>query len=365
VNVSCTYYVGDALTVMRTLPAGSVDMVATSPAYYEQREYLPTDHPKKSKELGHEPTPAEFLAESLRWVDECYRLLTDDGTIWINLGDTHAGSGGAGGDYNENGLREGQQRYDGTAARARALGAADPRKPRPRSRVTKDGWPLEQSVCWLPQLLGASMAYGRNLLTGEPCKQWVARPPVTWCKPSPMVGRLTRTFRSATELVIYAGKHQGHYFDLDSVRRPAPPENERKTWNQNGRKARAAAVAGRAASGHERYTKRTVNPAGAPPLNWWEVPEETVDPDYWVVSSRGYTGAHFATMPAALLERPIKAGCPEGGVVLDPFAGTGTTGLVATGHGRSAVLIDLDERNLHLARERIGMFLTEVMEASE
>lgn len=328
------YLVGDVFERLADIPDGSVDCVITSPPYFKQRLYLPQDHPQAAREIGQEPTPAEALDTLLRVMDELWRVLSDDGTFWVNLGDKHAGSGGAGGDYSEGGLRAGQPRY-GAAPKA------------------CDGWPLEQSVCWLPQLFGASLAYGRNLLTSQPHRQWVTRPAVTWCKPNPMPGSTGRKFKTATELIIYGGKHPHHYFDLDAVREPAPPENMRTTWNQTGPKQRLATDRSDTRTGHARFTKRTVNPNGKAPLN------------YWVIESEPYPGAHFAVMPTGLIVKPILVGCPVGGLVLDPFAGSGTTLAVATGHGRRALGIDLDERNADLARQRVGLFLDVVPKETE
>lgn len=341
--MTARFLVGDVFEQLATLEAGSVDCVITSPPYLQLRRYGDDTH-----EVGQEPTPGDFLAVLLRVMDELWRVLSDDGTFWINLGDTHAGSGGAGGDYSEGGLRDGQRKYDGTAAKARANGERDSdrcRPPRDRTRRPGPGWPLDQSVCFIPALFGASLAYGRNLLIGESCRQWVVRPPVTWCKPNPMPGSTGRKFKSATELIVYGGKHQAHYWDIDPVREEAPPENMRTTWNQQGPKQRLATERSDDRTGHARFTKRTVNEDGKVPLNYWEI------------STRPYEGAHFAVFPPELIIKPILVGSPAGGTVLDPFAGSGTTLAVATGHGRNAIGIDLYEANADLARQRVGMFL--------
>lgn len=320
------FIVGDVFDVLADMPDESVNCVITSPPYHLQRRYITDDASIEfEKEIGQEPDPASFVAVALRYIDELYRVLRDDGVAFINYGDKASGSGGAGGDYGDDGLREGQNTY---------------------GKSTKGEWPLRKSIAWEPEIIGASMAYGRNLLTGEPCSQWVTRPHITWCKPSPTPGACVDKFREATELIIFAAKRPDYWFDLDAIRSEPIAENQRTTWNQNGPKARKARAAGKEVSGHERYTKRTTNPKGAPPLNWQKV------------NSSGYAGAHFATFPPELIVPFVKAGCREGGVVLDPFGGSGTTGAVATGHGRDAILIDLDERNADLARERIGMFVT-------
>lgn len=330
------WLVGDVFEVLATLPDKSVNSVITSPPYWRKRRYLPADHPLADKEIGQEPSPGAFIETMLRLTDELWRIVADDGTIWINLGDTASGSGGAGGDYSVDGIRAGQNRYAGTNRAIRDASAGT---------YACDDMPKAKSVCWIPELFGASLAYGRNLLTGAPHQQWITRPKVTWCKPAPTPGEIIDKFREATELIVWASKQGTYYFDLDSVRNPPIPENERTTWNQNGPKVLAARAAGKDVSGHERNTKRTTNPKGAPPLDWW------------VVNTSGYEGAHFATFPGELIRRPVIASCPPGGVILDPFGGSGTTAEVATGHGRDCISIDFDARNADLAVSRVGMFL--------
>lgn len=326
------FLIGDVFDVMATLPDQSVHSVITSPPYWRKRRYLPEDHPDADREIGQEPSPGEFLATLLRLTDELWRIVRDDGTIWINLGDTASGSGGAGGDYAEGGQREGQNRFVGTARAVRGDGN--------RHASPGDGMPRRKSVCWIPELFGASLAYGRNLLTGEPCKQWITRPQVTWCKPSPTPGEIIDKFREATELIVWASKSERYYFDLDSVREP-PKED----WGNR-------AINSGAFRGHPRENQRgtgpdrACNPKGVPPLTWW------------VINSSSYEGAHFATFPPELIRRPVIASCPPGGTILDPFGGSGTTAAVATGNGRNCIAIDLDERNAELAVERIGMFCT-------
>lgn len=321
----------------------SIDCVVTSPPYLRQRRYLPPGHPTAGKELGQEETPGEFCEHLLCLMDELWRVMTPDATFWIDLSTKHAGSGGAGGDYGPGGIREGQPRFGrvpGGLRRSRRRDALACVPAESHTRRQVEGWPIEQSVCWVSHLFGASLAYGKNLLTGETHRQWVTRPPVTWCKPAPTPGAVYRTFRTGTELVVYGGKHPQHYFDLDAVRYDSPAANARTTRAQDGPKVRGA-------DGAEpvRFTKRSPNPKGVVPLNWWVVG-----------AGRGYAGAHYATFPPELLVRPVLAGCPEGGTVLDPFCGSGTALVVATGHGRNAVGIDLDERSVDLVHERLGMF---------
>lgn len=418
----CTYYVGDSLTVLRTLPDASADLVLSSPPFMALRAYLPPGHPDKAKEMGSEPTPGEFIDALLDVVEELDRVLAPHGTLAFELGDTYAGSGGAGGDYGPGGLRDGQARFDGSASRHardrwRSPGA-DPRyKQRgEQSRGTGAGgehWPLDKSLCLIPELFRFALAYGLNPLTGRQTPRWRVRNVVRWCRPNPPVGALGDKFRPATSDLVVACKSRTRYFDLDAVRGPGSTNTHARTAKGVESRPSTGKTADDERRGGNYSTLATLHDTnGAPPLDWWVVPTEP------------YKGSHYATWPRNLLTRPILAMCPERvcmtcgepsrrivdaqriaeaddsqrkvaagayrlnghdhppevgwefsrtttgwtdcghdawrpGVVLDPFGGSGTTGLVATGHGRSAVLIDLDERNLHLARERIGMFLVE------
>lgn len=319
-----TWLVGDVFDVLATIEDGSVQSVITSPPYWRKRRYLPVGHPMAHKEIGQEPSPGEFLATLLRLTDEIWRVVRDDGTIWINLGDTAAGSGGWGGDVTKH-SRGGGQKWVGNNGSA-AKGA---------------DMPKPKSVCWIPELFGASLAYGRNLLTGEPCRQWITRPQITWCKPSPTPGEIIDKFREATELIVWASKEPRYYFDLDSVR-----EEPKKDWGDRVIKSGAS-------RGHpnerdmQSRPNRAMNPKGVPPKNWWEI------------NSSSYVEAHYATFPPELIRRPVIVSCPPGGTILDPFGGSGTTAMVATAHGRHCISIDFDERNAELARERVGMFFLE------
>jgi hypothetical protein len=332
-------------------------------------------------------------------------VLAPHGSLVFELGDTYAGSGGAGGDYNANGLRDGQlpfranrgleraESYDGGGSDHHDMAA-----PGTKSRLAAGrGWPLDKSLCFIPQLFGASLAYGANLLRPErTTPPWRVRNVVAWCRPNPPVGALGDKFRPATSYLTVATKSRTRYFDLDAVRTPGTPA---AIGNQRNGKSRENLQGGDIGA----YTAE-MHAAGAPPL------------DYWVIPTEPYAGSHYATFPGDLCVRPIKAMCPERvctvcgapsrrivgemvkdcdrvghgvnqwvnengasasvvrqaltlgwtdcghdswrrGVVLDPFAGSGTALAVATGHGRDAIGIDLDERNAELARARVGMFL--------
>lgn len=323
------FIVGDSLTVLRSMPDQSVQSVITSPPYLSLRSYLPADHPDKGAEIGQEATPADFLESLLTLTDELWRVVRDDGTIWINLGDSAAFSGGSGGDYLPGGMREGQAAYEGTAKRAQ------------RWARNKADWPKPKSVCWVPQLFGASLAYGRNLLNGNEHQQWVTRQEIVWCKPNPAVGEIIDKFRPATERIVLAAKSPRYYFDLDAVRIKTGREGEKSSGSF--RRATSPVKGGDTVDGRKVSPN---NPNGAPPLDWWVVP---VKP---------YAGSHYATYPQELIHMPVIVSCPPDGIILDPFAGSGTTLAVALGNGRRAIGIDIDSRNADIALQRVGMFLT-------
>ena len=419
--MSARLLIGDVYDRMTEIPDGSIDLVVTSPPFLALRSYLPADHPLKAKEIGSEATPADFLDTLLALTAEWGRVLAPHGSIAVELGDTFSGSGGGGGDYLPGGLREDQPGFGGSAEKQREGNAAHWRQ----KNQNKSAWPLPKSLTGIPTLYAWSLAYGRNLLTGEesPAGQWRIRNLICWARPNPPVGALGDKFRPATSYITVATRASDRWFDLDAVRTPSDYDRpnlagkgSRSGGTPNGQRPNAA--------------DHTVHPAGAPPLDW-HADEHPEDGDWlWNLPTQPYKGAHYATFPKTLPKRLIEAMCPrqvcegcgeprrrivekspdyaearaqvggfkgersrgdglngttqyvEGrhmdraenvttgwttcdcpeptyrtGIVLDPFAGSGTTLEVATGLGRDCIGIDLDERNADLARDRVGMFL--------
>jgi hypothetical protein len=385
--IRSTYHTGDVLATLAKLEPGSVDLVLTSPPFLALRSYLPADHPDKALEGGQERTPGEFIDWLLDVVEACDRVLAPHGSMAIELGDTFAGSGGAGGDYAEDGLREGQAGF--------------------RQEHGK-GWPASKSLTLIPELFRIGLVYGINPLTGRKTTPWRVRNVIRWVRPNPPVGALGDKFRPATsEMVVFCRTDEAgrkRYFDLDAVR--LAYDGEPPVRPQNPAMGKSLTKGNTMIEGKLMHS----NPAGAPPLDWWEIP------------THPYKGAHYATWPPDLCVKPIKAMSPEKvcvtcgeasrrvvestrylsdgsiattdfmggnrdtginqknavlkgwshnerteigwtdcghdtwrpGTVLDPFAGSGTTLAVAVGHGRNAIGIDLDERNVELARDRVG-----------
>lgn len=402
----CTYIIGDTRDVTATLSDGSVDLVLTSPPFLALRSYLPADHPDKHREIGSEPDPAGFLDTLLALTADWRRVLAPHGSIAVELGDTYSGVGGSSTATNP---------AYGSTERALAHKAAQPAGSGKGWRKAEDlkRWPLPKSLALIPELYRIALAYGINPLTGSasPAGRWRVRNVVRWVRPNPPVGALGDKFRPATSDLVIACTSSTRWFDLDAVREP--PQIDRPPAS-NGPKSKHKESPSTGFGTDAGFDVRiNSHPAGAPPLDWWNIPPG------------GYSGSHYAVFPPELCVRPIKAMCPaevcrtcgeprrrivdaryeahgsrrdenkgvrggagasgehaqhmthgradkiittlgwtdcghgdyRPGIVLDPFGGSGTTGMVATGHGRDAILIDLDERNADLARERIGMFL--------
>ena len=245
-----TYIVGDVRDCLAATPDGSVDLVMTSPPFLALRSYLPADHPDKHREIGSEPDPATFLDTLLLLTAEWGRVLAPHGSICVELGDTYSGSTATGGDYKPEGEWTKYKRGD----------LADV------STVKRQGdhWPLPKSLCGIPHLYHLSLAYGRNLLTGEesPAGRWRVRNVVAWCRPNPPVGALGDKFRPATSYMTIATPYGKRYFDLDAVRTAHKHPDDASRARTGHRDA--GKVGGDGAS----------NPAGAPPLDYWVIPTQ-------------------------------------------------------------------------------------------
>jgi hypothetical protein len=356
----------------------------------------------------------------------------------------NSGSGGAGGDYGEGGLRDGQEKFDGSAKRYRVVnesqrgnthgdvrvGGQDGRPtipasvaiPRPgtNSRMQSvPGWPEAKSLCMVPQLVPIALAYGFNPLTGRTTPKWRIRNLHPWVRPNPPVGALGDKWRPATSYLFSATKSARRYFDLDAVRQPPSPNTHART---------AKGVDSRANSGKSAADERGGNWSslavqheanGSPPLDWillppqpykgshyavWppklctpfiesmcpkEVCRECGEPRRRLVEPTEDYAAHLAALrgprinstpsgrhkvnvqPGGQLRRSSEVttlgftDCGHGdyrpGVVLDPFAGSGTTLMVAAAQGRNAVGIDINEVNVALVQDRLGLFGAEVI----
>lgn len=292
--------VGDALSVLRTLESGSVHCCVSSPPYWGLRDY------GVEGQIGLESTPEEFVSKLVDVFRGVRRVLRDDGTLWLNIGDSYVGSsGGSQGTTGQRASRTFTARID-LAKRAGSLP--------PKSLV---------GIPW--RLAFALQADG-----------WILRSEIIWHKPNPMPESVADRPTKSHEQVFLLAKSERYFYDSDAVAEPATG----KAPGGGNKKFQDAL-----ATDERHRTKANLGAIGA---------RETRNlRDVWTVASQPFAGAHFATMPVGLVEPCVLAGCPVGGVVLDPFAGAGTVGLVASRRGRDFLGIELNEAYAAMARERI------------
>lgn len=294
---------GDCRDVLRTLEPESVHCIVTSPPYFGLRDYGMDD------QIGLEPTPAEFVAELVAVFRECRRVLRADGTLWLNLGDSYAGSANSGG-------------VNGTVHTAAA-----------RSRLK--GLPPKRGPCIKPKdLLGIPWQVAIALRDDG----WYLRKDIIWHKPNSMPEPVTDRPASAHEYIFLFAKSPIYFFDANSVKEPAVTIAGKggQLFGTPGGKA-IQARDGVRLSGKKYLSDGT-----------------RIIRDVWAVNTQRYSESHFATMAPRIAETCIKAGCPKEGIVLDPFGGPGTTGVVADRLKRSAILIEINPDYVRMARKRLS-----------
>lgn len=297
---------GDCREALRTLPAQSVHTCVTSPPYYGLRDY------GHNGQLGLEATPDEFVTALVEVFREVRRVLRDDGIVWLNLGDSYAREPAKGGTGTPNGRNVPQMGYTGA-------------KPIPPGMKPKD-------LIGIPWMVAFALR----------ADGWYLRQEIIWHKPNPMPESVTDRPTRSHEQVFLLSKSARYYYDADAIReahKTADDARNRVDFEPRRFEADASII-----NGGSRRTSRgtTTWPAGG--RNKRSV---------WTVATQPYSGAHFATFPPKLIEPCVLAGCPEGGTVLDPLAGAGTTGLVALRNRRSFIGIELSAEYAGLARERI------------
>lgn len=275
--MSTTIRIGDVREILPALPEKSVHCVITSPPYYRLRDY------GHAGQFGIEKTPEAFLAGLLDVFMQVHRILRDDGSLWLNIGDT-----------------------------------AGPNK----------------NMLGIPWRLALALQQAG----------WILRQEIIWNKPNAMPAPAKDRFVTAHEHVFLLTKKPKYHFDFKAVQEDATCDrlpgrgltNTKKTYGaQNGGNEGLRALRNRLNDqGHtdDKRNRRTV----------------------WTISTKAISGAHFAVFPEALVEPCLLAGCPEGGTVLDPFFGSGTTALVAERHGRNAIGIELNADYAKIARRRLG-----------
>lgn len=292
---------GDCRDVLKTLPSGSVQCCVTSPPYYGLRSYLPPGHPDKPREIGNEATPTEYVAALVEVFGEVWRVLRDDSTVFLNLGDSYAQNGGKG-------IQGATSQRTG---RKNAISQEHlcSRRPPPGFKE-KDRMMIPARVAIALQAAG-----------------WWIRDEIVWHKPRPAPAPVMDRTVCAHEMVYMLTKRAHYFYDFKAVEEPsAYPGVTRKAGKAFRDLAEVDPNAARKRPGAEREIV---------------VRETRRARSVLSISPSPYSGAHFATMPADLADWCIRAGSRRGDMVLDPFGGAGTTGIAADRIGRDATLIEL------------------------
>ena len=319
---------GDALEKLKEIPDESVYCIVTSPPYFGLRDYSVCDcslldAPKancplcgglgiiqevKEKQIGLEETPEQYTQKLVNIFREARRVLKSDGTFWLVIGDSYNGSGGAGGDYNKGGSREGQPKYPG-----RNISYLKP----------KDLIGIPWRVAFALQADG-----------------WYLRTEIIWDKIATMPESVKDRPLRNHEYIFLFSKSQKYYFDIDSIREPYSEETL-KRYKYDMQRLISLTGKDKISKKSNERKKIAPHPLGRLPKTIWHI-----SPEY------NYRENHFAVFPEDIPEKCIKAGCPKGEVVLDPFAGSGTTGMVARKLGRKAILIELNPLYIKMIEER-------------
>lgn len=326
---------GDCRDVLRTLPDESVHCVVTSPPYFGLRDYdvPPTAWPEVTFVPlagmpamtvpamtcchGLEPDPWSFIAHEVHLFREVYRALRDDGTLWLNIGDSYATKPrGSEAGIDKSRLHNAvnvQSAQRASMRRGRSFGGAK-----------------HKDLLGIPWMLAFALR----------ADGWYLRQDIIWSKPNPMPESVTDRCTKAHEYLFLLSKAPRYYYDADAISEPAAyPEGAGNVGPGKYGEAYAA--------GDERQrSKQGLSKAG---------PRETRNKrSVWSIATVPNKEEHFAMMPPALAEQCIRAGCPAGGTVLDPFGGAGTTGLVADRLQRDAILIELNPKNVTISERRIA-----------
>lgn len=317
VDEQVTLWLGDSLEVLRTLPASSVNCCVTSPPYYGLRDY------GEPGQYGLEPSPLEYV-ETMRAVfAEVRRVLADDGTLWLNVGDSYASEPPGKTDHalRSSTLASSKRASSATAQMRESVRAAavDRTKFLPRKNLLGIPW----RVAFALQSDG-----------------WILRNAIIWDKPNAMPESVRDRLSTTYELVFMLAKSRAYWFDVDPIREAYAPETA--TRYAAGYKTAPKTLAAQLGGGTSMQTMFNGDKFG-------ENPKGRNPGDVWTIATSPFPEAHFAVMAPTLAERCILAGCKPGGTVLDPFAGSGTTGMVAAQHGRRFVGIDLSREYLDLA----------------
>lgn len=298
---------GDCRTALQSLPAKSIRTCVTSPPYWGLRDY------GVDTQIGAEDSPDDYVASMVEVFREVRRVLADDGTVWLNIGDTYAS------------MRDSKAVPDSL-------------------RKGNDGTAVPKAANRNPANLKAANIKHKDLI-GIPWRLafalqqdgWYIRQDIIWSKPNPMPESVRDRCTKSHEYVFLLTKRDKYFYDNEAIKEPA------RDWGTRDRTKGKYHNAGTGLTPHTGLTKSY---------------EKKNKRSVWVITTKPFKGAHFAVMPEDLAVPCILAGSEVGDTVLDPFAGSGTTGVVALRHGRKFIGVELNPEYIKLAEERINTSTT-------
>ena len=302
---------GDSLEVLKQLPDNILDCCVTSPPYYALRDY------GYEGQIGLEQTPEEYISKLVAVFAEVKRVLKPSGTLWVNIGDSYAGSG--------------KGAWENKTAQKEVY---VPDRDSPQCKMPKTWDRIKaKDLIGIPWMLAFALR----------ADGWYLRQDIIWAKTNCMPESVTDRCTKSHEYIFLLTKSPKYFYDADAIKTDAAEETAQRYKYQF--------FDGEAKHGAGRIDD-AINTAGMKEFNG-----KANKRDVWFVNaSGGYTderSAHYATYPKKLIEPCILAGCPEGGVVLDPFNGTGTTGSVAIQWQRKYIGIDLSKDYIDMATRRL------------
>ena len=307
-------YQGDVLDRLKDLNDGSVQCVVTSPPYWGLRDY------GVDNQLGLEETPEEFVENLVKVFREVKRVLKDDGTVWLNLGDSYASNGDVG--------KQDKKKYGGISRKEHLHSG------RVEGIKAKNLIGIPWRVAFALQADG-----------------WYLRQDIIWHKPNPMPESVTDRCTKAHEYIFLLSKSAKYFYDADAIKEESVTRENRPNGVVRERE-------------YNYDSKRNNNPKAylskERPKGYFKgkdkafraVRETRNKRSVWKINTKPYKGAHFATFPEELPTLCIKAGSKEGDVILDPFFGSGTTGWVAQRLARAWIGIELNPEYIKIAEKR-------------
>lgn len=311
----------DCLEWLRKLPDNSVNCCVTSPPYWGLRDY------GHAGQIGLEKTPQEYVGKIVDIFRELRRVLTKDGTLWLNLGDSYNGSGGVGATTGKQLTNRGSHS-------------------KPNNRAGSD-FAKPKDLIGIPWMVAFALR----------ADGWYLRQDIIWAKPNPMPESVTDRCTKAHEYIFLLTKSARYYYDAEAIQEPA-------IWG-DPRKPYAPGQVDNRGNGHARNggkIRQTVERGGfngktntLPGREAFRAIEDYRNKrSVWTVTTTAYPGAHFAVYPPELIKPCILAGCPDNGIVIDPFVGSGTTLQVALDHNRRAIGCELNPDYIKLIENRMS-----------